>query len=392
MNRNEFFRQNRRAAKSLADLQTEAEDRVTKAPGYEDLSIGQQRRKINDARAAAQKLYDKQQAELTGEDERLQAEYDKYKAGLKTDLDAYFAGRASEEQAAKDRLANTPFRQRYPELAGALPYIGIGLSAGVPFAGRAAANTMTWLPNSASRQLDAATARAEGATSAANMRDFNIAAGEINNALRSRPQSMLDQSTVGDAARIGAKNAIPYATTGLAGGGLAAEANMLPYQWDAWNLPPGDAQREAHRNAYDIGQYIDRGSIGTLTGMSGYKGANILVPRRQPNYARAEAAAKNPPSGGGGGALPSLVERRARPNPQDPAGHWVPPSPPGTPPAAGEQWVSPQGRNGVRWNDQLQRWQDDSGTIRPGPGRNYRRISSADDIAAPTSMAEFLRG
>src|SRR5262249_11070720 len=152
---------------------------------------------------------------------------------------------------------------------------------------------------SLSRQIDSATARAEGATSARDMRAFNMAADEINNALAARPQttSMLDQPSLTAAAKVAAKQATPYITSGVAGGGLVAEANMLPYQWDAWNLPPGPAQKEALGNALDIRQYLERGAMGSIAGASGLKAANILTNplRREPNWARAQAAAKNPP-------------------------------------------------------------------------------------------------
>lgn len=408
MDRDEFFRRNRRATKSLADLQTEAEARVTNNPAYhgliEDGRRTQAKRMIDDARAAAQKLYEQEKRENSGEDARLEEAYGKYKAGLKADLDAYFSGRAAEEQASRDRLANTPFRQRYPNLSGALPYAGMTVAAGIPFVGRGTANAMTWLPRSASRQFDDATARAEGATSASNMRDFNIAAGEIRNSLAARPQSMFDQSTLRDAARVGARNMTPYATSGLAGGALFAEANMLPFQWDALNLPPGNAQREARSNALDVPQYLERGLMGSLGGASGYKAANILVPRRQPNWARGESAANNPPSGGGGGGgggrggnLPSLVERRARANPDDPRGDWIPRSDPTVPGVT--SYVSREGRNEVfldaggnwqrRMPDGRTQFLDSRASRALDAGRpppKYRRISQSE----PNLLAPFV--
>ena len=413
MDRNEYFRQNRQSRKSLDEVLADAEARVTSNPAYqglvEDGKTTAARRMIEQARKNAEEVYNKAEAGRAGEETRLEEGHRRYRADLEESRKVYFAGRAAEEQAAKDRLANTPFRQRYPILSGALPWAGIGIAAGIPFAGRALGNAMTWAPRSASRQLDAATARAEAATSANNMRDFNIAAGEVNNAMRARPQSMLDQRTAADAAKVGAKNVIPYLTTGAAGGGLAAEANMFPYQWDALNLPPGDAQREARNNALDVMQYGERGLMGSIAGASGLKAANILTGplRREPNWARAELAAKNPPTGSGGGGggggrggsggnLPSLVERRARANPDDPRGDWVPRSEPAV--RGVTSYVSREGRNevfldaGGNWQKRLPNGQTqflDSRASRAldagRPPPKYRRISEAE----PNLLAQY---
>ena len=131
MNQDEYFRRNRRTGKTLDVLQAEAEERVMKGPAYADAidrgAQGAARKLINDARANAKQLFDQQNKDLSGEEARLETAYNKYKASLKADLDQHFESRAGEERASRDRLANTPFRQRYHDLASALPQVGLAL-------------------------------------------------------------------------------------------------------------------------------------------------------------------------------------------------------------------------------------------------------------------------
>ena len=140
----------------------------------------------------------------------------------------------------------------------------MGIAAGIPFVGRSTANAMTWLPRSASRQLDAATARAEGAANANNLRDFNIAAGEINNAMGRVLSRCLTSRRRGlRQGRRQERGSIRYHRP--AGGGLVAEANMFPYQWDALNLPPGPAQREAREQRTRCVAYGESGLMGSMS-------------------------------------------------------------------------------------------------------------------------------
>lgn len=404
MDRSAYDAKNRKTFKSLSDLQTEAEERVTKNPAYqgliEDGRRTQAKRMIDDARAAAKKLYDEERTDREGEEARLTQAYEKYKAGLKTDLDNYFKGLSDRDNQERERRANMPFRRRYPGWAEALPAIGFGIAGGVPFVGRSAANAMTWLPRSASRSVDAATARAEAAANAGDMRNFNIAAGEINNALAARPPSILNQPTLPDAARVAGQAMWPATKAGIAAGPLVAEASMFPDQFDMYNLPPGPAQSEARSNALNPLAYGERAVLGALTGASGYKLPDIIVPRRQPNWARAESAANNPPPGGGGqgggrgggqggGGLPSLVERRARANPNDPRGDWVPRTDPNVPGVT--SYASGKGKNeifldaGGNWQRRLPNGQTqflDSRASRAldagRPPPKYRRVSQAE--------------
>ena len=85
--------------------------------------------------------------------------------------------------------------------------------------------------------------------------------------------------------------------------------------------------------------------------------------------------------------LPSLVERRARPNPDDPRGHWVDPSEPVVPGVT--RYVSPQGRNEV-FRDLGGNWQRRLPSGRTefigAPPRHYRRISQAE----PTNLLALV--
>jgi hypothetical protein len=266
------------------------------------------------------------------------------------------------------------------------------------------------------------------------MRNFSIASDEINNALAARAPSILNQPSVPAAARAAGQAMWPATKAGIAGGPLVAEASMFPDQFDTYNLPPGPAQREARSNALNPMAYGERAALGALTAASGYKLPDVIVPRRQPNWARAEAAANNPPRLGGppnqppgggaqspaggspaGGQQPQsggrgptpgplspqeLAYRRQTRNP-DPAsdGHWVPPPSAGGPPHVPGQsvYVSPEGRNEVfmNANGQWQRRMPDGSTpfVKGNkPPRSYRRISSSDDAPSSGGMAEFLMG
>jgi hypothetical protein len=389
MDRDAYFAKNRKKTKSLADLQSEAEERVTKNPAYqgliEDGRRTQAQRMINDARASAQKLYNEQQAETTGEDARLEDAYNKYKAGLKADLDAYFAGKASEEQAAKDRLANTPFRQRHPGWAEALPAIGFGLAAGYPFASRLTSNLM----DQTAPRIDSAIQRARTTT---DPREFQFAVDELNSALAARPQRIFDQSSFGNGAKIAAQAAWPAAKAGLIGGPVAAEFSMFPDQWDAINLPSGEAQRNARAAALNPRAYGERALLAGAAAAGGYKLPDLLPWPRRPNWAQAEAATKLSPPGGpgrnpGGGAAAAAAGPAGAGQPP----RVLPPSAGGPAHAPGTAYVNPK-TGERRFMDINGRWQGPQSGGGHGftsePPASWDRISQA----LPTSMADFLLG
>ncbi len=195
---------------------------------------------------------------------------DKLRALEKAKLEGEEASNKALRQREAD-LANQPFRERYGPVAGNLPATGLALSAGLPFALRGMANAGTWMPGSMSRRLDRVT---NEAVATADPRQYTISTSEIARLLEQQPTWL---NTLGKAG-----------VSALAGGALTAEANLFPDQYDAFNLTPGSpAQNMARDRALSLWPYLERGAIGTLTGMSGYK-AGDLVPYRRPNTARAQ--------------------------------------------------------------------------------------------------------
>jgi hypothetical protein len=188
------------------------------------------------------------------------------------------AQRVAEEE--KRRLAATPWRERNPAWANALPNYGIALSAGIPFASAAFRNARTFFPGSYAGQMRTAIEEAEVARAA---NDAPLAAtreSELNALLRDRP------TWRGELLKGGA--------SALGGGALSAESQMFPDQWDYANLPEGEAKERARRRVLDPVEYLKRGSMGALTGASAYEAGSFLTPYREPPYARAQSLVDNP--------------------------------------------------------------------------------------------------
>jgi hypothetical protein len=177
---------------------------------------------------------------------------------------------------AKAKEANTPFRERFPEIAGKLPTMGLMLSAGLPFALRGSKNAMSFLPGSLPSRVAGATKAAEKAASEGNVMATTLKAKELDNLIQSAPGVGSNMGKAGAAA--------------AAGGALTAEANMFPDQYDAFNLPAGEAQDKARERALNPMNYGERALVGTLTGLSGYK-AGDLIPSRTANIPRAQSMA-----------------------------------------------------------------------------------------------------
>lgn len=207
--------------------------------------------------------------ELAGLDALIGDEQKRNSPEHRLEMEKKAADLAAEQKA---REAATPFRERYPEIAGNLPGVGIALAAGIPFALRGKANLETLLPGSYPSRVSRATQRGEDAISAQDPVAQALARGELDNLIASQPTAM------GGAGKA--------AMAAGSGGLLAAEAGMFPDQYDAFNLPPGPAQEKAQEQALSIEPYLKRGVVGALTGLSGYK-AGDLVPSRTANLARA---------------------------------------------------------------------------------------------------------
>jgi hypothetical protein len=185
------------------------------------------------------------------------------------------AKRAQELEAeAKTREARTPFRERYPNAAGVLPMAGMAIAGAVPFGMGAKKAAGSFFPGSFAGRVRSGIAEAEGAIRSGDEAAMDVSRRYLDNLVSEQPTMA---SKGGNALLAGAS-----------GGGLAAEAGMFPDQYDAYNLPAGPEQDAARERSLNPMNYLERGGIGTLTGLSGYK-IGSLVPERKPNIARANA-------------------------------------------------------------------------------------------------------
>jgi hypothetical protein len=198
--------------------------------------------------------------------------------------------RRAKEIAAdlKRKEAATPWRDRNPGMAGALPAIGMFLAGAVPglTAIKRQAGTMT--PGALASRLEEAIKAAERGigTGGAITPETRIASGTIENILEHQPKGGFKEG-----AKRWGEESLHTLGAGAAGGSLAAEANMFPDQYDAFNLPDGDAKDKAHERAMNPWNYAERGGVGTITGISGYHLGKHLTPAAKPNWEKGRAVA-----------------------------------------------------------------------------------------------------
>jgi hypothetical protein len=198
--------------------------------------------------------------------------------------------RRAKEIAAdlKKKEAATPWRDRNPGMAGALPAIGMFLAGAVPglTAIKRQAGTMT--PGALASRLEEAIKAAERGigTGGAITPETRIASGTIENILEHQPKGGFKE-----AGKRWGEESMHTLGAGAAGGSLAAEANMFPDQYDAFNLPDGEAKEKAHERAMNPWNYAERGGVGTITGISGYHLGKHLTPAAKPNWEKGRAVA-----------------------------------------------------------------------------------------------------
>jgi hypothetical protein len=209
--------------------------------------------------------------------------------------------RLDKEAAAAEakRFSEAPFREKYPAWAASLPNYGIAASMGVPALMGVAKNLRTFFPGSPTGRMRAAVGENEMARESGNQLSEQISRAELGNLLKSQP------TMGGEATKAG--------TAAASGGALAAEASMYPYQYDAFNLPEGQAKDKAAAEALDWRNYAKRAGIGTATGLSGYKAGTHYTPARNAPIARAQSLVDNPPK-----SLPPPIPLNAAPVPQLP--------------------------------------------------------------------------
>jgi hypothetical protein len=194
-------------------------------------------------------------------------------------------------EANRKSTAGKPFRERYPEVAGALPGVGLALSAALPAMIATKRNVSSFFPSSPEGQVRGAIARNQSARQTGDAAQVGITRQELGHHIDEQP-------TLG-------KHLGKAFTAAGAGGLLAAESSMFPDQYDAFNLPEGKLKDEARGRALDIGNYAERGAIGALTGLSGYEAGANLTPWRGSNMSLAKSLRDAPFTPPGGPAGPA---------------------------------------------------------------------------------------
>ncbi|HWK42693.1 MAG TPA: LPD23 domain-containing protein, partial [Croceibacterium sp.] len=176
----------------------------------------------------------------------------------------------------KEKEAATPFRERYPEIAGALPYAGYAASLGLPFAAGAKKNIGSFFPGSYAGRVRSAAGRAEAAVAGSDRNAMATSATELGHLIQNQPTTRNAMADAGAAA--------------AAGGVLGAEAGLIPDVIDYSNANLSDEDRAGTLERLgDLQGHALRIGSGALTGWSGYKAGQILTPKRTPDMGRANA-------------------------------------------------------------------------------------------------------
>ena len=288
------FMQSRKlgAPRSEGDLISQEQTKAQSDPRYQQFGPAGRKKLMDEAANRGRALYQSEVASFGDRQKSAEGEYQKY-------LD---------DQA---RLVNTGFKERAPDVAARLPMLGLAASAALPALFSGAKNVLSYRPGSKSSLLNAATSDAEAALlpTQATLSD----AERRNLQLQT---SILDE-TVKDATGAGAKVSKALGPVGTIGSGAAvgAEANMLPYQFDANALPdfiPGPdgtmvrnpKQQQAQSDAFDMSKWATKAAMNVPTAVTGYKIGNIIpsntanIPRAQGvlNVAREEMKSPSVPS------------------------------------------------------------------------------------------------
>lgn len=175
----------------------------------------------------------------------------------------------------KEKEAATPFRERHPAIAGALPYAGYALGLGLPFMAGAKKNLSTFFPGSYPGRVSSGIRRAESAIASGDRNAMALSGSELNNLITAKPSGLSAARDAGAAA--------------FAGGALGAESGIIPDVIDYANLPDGEGRDNALERIGDIQGHAIRIGTGGMLGASGYKAGGILTPSRTPNIPRATA-------------------------------------------------------------------------------------------------------
>lgn len=275
----------------------------------------------------------------------------------------------------REKEAAMPFRERYPEIAGALPALGFAAAAGLPFALRGTNNLRSFFYGEAPRLSRTTRAVEQGLSPLAD--NLELRTAQLG-------------ARLSEAERKGVvkRELVPALLAGASGATLAAEGSMFPSQYDAYNLPPGPTRDAARREALDPMAYIERGAMGLLTGLGGYEAAG-MIPKAIPDFARARGAldVANKQLGTAYGP-PTRGQRMAPPQPAPPA---VPPQNPGMQGASPGRPLYPPSGSPERQQIQdayrgavLKRGQ----TVEPQEASDIiKRVLGQQGIAVPSSRA-----
>lgn len=176
------------------------------------------------------------------------------------------------EQAEKDRQANMPFRDRFPNLASALPFAGGAAALAFPYLARLR-NTMK--ANRAVGDWESRVTAAEQALPKADKVRSTQFGAEMK-ALREGGERSTEPSKA------------MVATSAM----LPAEAALLPYEYDALMLPSGNKDKEAAMQLLlDPAEVAKRAVPGLLQGIpAAMIGAKLpaMIPQKVPPIAQTE--------------------------------------------------------------------------------------------------------
>jgi hypothetical protein len=260
-------------AANMLPTSAEAGQRLTREQ-RQQLEMQRQQAEIQ-----SQQAQSAQERERQANLDRSAQEIARQKAQTQADLDAK-AAQTQFEQNQKLAQANTPFRQKYPELAQSLPFLGTAASFAVPFLTRLA-------------KIPANNAIARQWTATADEAEHALAAGDHVTA--SRAINQLDAYGRQWAASNKGTSAMLYGTSAA----LPVEAALLPSEYDAAMLPPDNPSRKAAMDVLtDPHKLAERALPGIMQGLPGASiGSKIGIPgQRVAPVARSEGISATYPN------------------------------------------------------------------------------------------------
>lgn len=246
---------------------------LTSAEAGPQLTAKQQQRLEMQRQGAANALEaEKVRQEQALEGDRARAEMERQNR----DDAAAFAGQQRQadvdaQRQEAERVANMPFRERYPTVANALPFAGLAGSFGAPYLARLAQGLKR---NSAIGDWESSIDRARSAVTNTDPAALKAAASELK-AFQKTPLPEPGMSPVG----LAASAFIP------------TEAGLLPAEMDLATLPEGSPGRQAAKEMLtNPNEWLSRAGVGVLQGTpAAILGSKLPIPMREKNAPVAES-------------------------------------------------------------------------------------------------------